>query len=43
MELMVVNPIGDISELEVPKTTFPFLQSDKEFSFQEQPHFLHTL
>jgi hypothetical protein len=43
MELMVVNPIGDINELEVPKTTLPFLQSDKEFSFQEQPHFLHIL
>jgi hypothetical protein len=30
MELMVVNPIGDISELEVPKTTLPFFQSDKK-------------
>jgi len=43
MKLMVVNPVGDINELEVPKTTLLFFQSDKKFSFKEQPHFLHTL
>jgi hypothetical protein len=36
-EPAAANPAGVISELEVPKATLSFLQSDKELSCQERP------